>query len=260
MAVGSALLGEGVGDGVEEVEGVGVGLGTEAVATGAELLAGADGLGAPAGSAVQPVRARPAINRTMPLRRVMPVSLAGVGKRSMILLGLVVTACSPGPPELVYVDVPVTAAPAQISRAECPRDGAGVLDLYGHGRSRGRTPGMVPAGFVGTVVIRCDIEWDIHTPLSGGQARVRLDQSEGPATADLLAALALPDQGVLTGEPCSGAAGQPPYLLLVDEGRRSIRPYLPTTYCGDLRPEAWAAIQGLALTRTGSFTFMTADR
>jgi hypothetical protein len=101
--------------------------------------------------------------------------------------------------------------------------------------------GPIDPAFTPVAAVICGRE--IRPGPNGGHEQIateRLAKKIGP----LLAALRLPSQQVDGNVACTLDMVVPPWLVLVDERLRWLRPSLPTDSCGKPRPEVLAALAG----------------
>ncbi|GAB3944072.1 hypothetical protein [Micromonospora vulcania] len=153
------------------------------------------------------------------------------------------------------------SGPAQIvdkwtSCAEAAPQAGGVLSVP-------RTNGLAPSGddptigridpaFTPVAAVLCGRE--IRRPPGGGQEETATERRAEEVGA-LVAALRLPNQPPPGGEfACTADMVVPPWLALLDERGRWLRPYLPRDACGKPRPEVRAALDGLRLTTVDTRT------
>src|SRR6185312_2757711 len=114
------------------------------------------------------------------------------------------------------------------------------------------TIGRIDPAFVPVAAVLCGRE--VRPRAGGGREQVATERRADEIAA-LLAALRLPDQGRGRGEfACTLDLLVPPWLALLDDRGRWLRPYLPTDSCGKPRPEVRAALDGLRLTTVDTRT------
>ncbi|MCF0092235.1 hypothetical protein [Micromonospora sp. MH99] len=184
----------------------------------------------------------------------LAAALLGVG-----LCGLVLSGCA-GP-----VNTPNDPGPAEIvgkwtSCAEVAPQAGVVLPVPpGSGGPAAPTPagtepkiGRIDAAFVPVAAVLCGRE--VRPRAGGGREQVATERRADEIGA-LVTALRLPDQGRGRGEvACTLDLLIPPWLALLDDRGRWLRPYLPTDSCGKPRPQVRAALDGLRLTTVDTRT------
>ncbi|WFE52179.1 hypothetical protein [Micromonospora sp. WMMD1155] len=102
--------------------------------------------------------------------------------------------------------------------------------------------GRIDPAFTPVAVVLCGRE--IRPRTNGGQEQTATERRADDIAA-LLAALRLPDQRADGEIACTLDMVIPPWLALVDEQGRWMRPYLPTDSCRKPRAEVSAALAGL---------------
>ncbi|MBM0277426.1 hypothetical protein [Micromonospora tarensis] len=111
--------------------------------------------------------------------------------------------------------------------------------------------GRVDPGFTPVAAVLCGRE--IRPGPNGGQEQLATERRAQDIAA-LLAALRLPNQQVEGEVACTLDMVIPPWLALVDDRGRWLRPYLPTDSCGKPRAEVTAALAGPRWTTVDSRT------
>ncbi|WP_347661538.1 hypothetical protein [Micromonospora sp. B9E7] len=102
--------------------------------------------------------------------------------------------------------------------------------------------GRIDPAFTPIAVVLCGR--GIQPGAGGGQEQTATER-RAEETSALLAALRLPDQQADGEIACTLDMVIPPWLALVDEQGRWLRPYLPTDSCGKPRSEVTAVLAGL---------------
>ncbi|WP_422736562.1 hypothetical protein ACN263_23920 [Micromonospora sp. WMMD729] len=177
-------------------------------------------------------------------------TLLGLG-----LCGLALTGCAgPGDP-------PKGPGPAEIAEnwTSCAEIApqAGVLPVpRGPGTSppAGGEPrvGRIDPTFTPVTAVLCGR--DVVPGAAGGREQVAVER-RADDIGPLVTALGLADEERGRGEiRCTADMLVPPWLALLDEKGRWLRPHLPTDACGKPRPEVRAALDGLRLTTVDSRT------
>ncbi len=170
-----------------------------------------------------------------------------------VAVHLILTGCSWGP---LVVDQPPDRTPAELIAARCPRS-ASELGLTSV--DTGPTPGAVPADFGPATVLQCRENGETTTPSADGTNGTRLltiVEETAPVTPALLSALSRPDQAFAPGAQgaCPAVGWVRPFLLLVDDHQRAVRPRLPTDPCQLPRPELDRALSALTFTPVRTYT------
>ncbi|MDG4756384.1 hypothetical protein [Micromonospora sp. WMMD710] len=111
--------------------------------------------------------------------------------------------------------------------------------------------GRIDPAFTPVAVVLCGRE--IRPRPGGGQEQVATERRADEIGA-LVDALRLPTQRADGEIACTLDMIVPPWLALLDERGRWLRPYLPTDVCGKPRPEVRAALDGLRLTTVDTRT------
>ncbi|MEU4474197.1 hypothetical protein [Micromonospora sp. NPDC023888] len=109
--------------------------------------------------------------------------------------------------------------------------------------------GRVDPAFTPVAAVLCGRE--IRPGPGGGRDQVATER-RATQLAPLLAALRLPDQESDRGVACSLEMLVPPWLALLDDQGRWLRPYLPTDACGKPRAEVRKALAELSTTLVDS--------
>lgn len=185
---------------------------------------------------------------------VLAVALLGVALVGVAVVGYAVRDAGPGPGD--------DPGPARIvgkwtSCAEAaPWAGAGVV-LPAPDGDEPVPPGDDPAigridpAFTPVAAVLCGRE---IRPRPGGGAEQVATERRADDIAALVAALRLPDRRTDGKIVCTADMVVPPWLALLDERGRWLRPYLPRDVCGKARVEVRAALDGLRLTTVDSRT------
>ncbi|MBM0231828.1 hypothetical protein JNW91_08130 [Micromonospora sp. STR1_7] len=148
------------------------------------------------------------------------------------------SADEPGPAQIVDAWTSCVQA--------APRAG-GVLSLPDTPKPAGDEPeiGRIDPSFTPVAAVLCVRE--IRPRPGGGQEQVASERRADEIKA-LVDALRLPDQRADGDIACTLDMVVPPWLALLDERGRWLRPYLPTNSCGKPRAEVSAALAELRLT------------
>ncbi|MEU7801690.1 hypothetical protein AB0B10_20730 [Micromonospora arborensis] len=101
--------------------------------------------------------------------------------------------------------------------------------------------GRIDPAFTPVAAVICGRQ--IRPAPNGGREQVATER-RAEEIAPLLAALRLPNQRAHGENICTLDMIVPPWLALLDDRGRWLRPYLPTTSCGKPRPEVLAALDG----------------
>lgn len=109
-------------------------------------------------------------------------------------------------------------------------------------------PGRVPAGFMPTTAVSCDLMANSIEDAEGRWTGVTEATLEGDLTA-LLSALSEPDDGPWPGA-CTADAEFVPPLWLVDATGRAINAHYPRDGCGKTKPGVRNALAGLEVRET----------
>ncbi|MEU5906107.1 hypothetical protein ABZ780_17210 [Micromonospora sp. NPDC047467] len=105
--------------------------------------------------------------------------------------------------------------------------------------------GRIDPAFTPVAAVLCGREF--RPGPGGGQEQVATER-RADEIASLVAALRLPDQRADRDVACTLDLLVPPWLALLDEQGRWLRPYLPMDSCRKPRAEVRAALDGLRLT------------
>ncbi|WP_433126713.1 hypothetical protein ACQPWW_28320 [Micromonospora sp. CA-240977] len=105
--------------------------------------------------------------------------------------------------------------------------------------------GRIDSAFTPVTAVLCGRE--LRPGPGGGRDQVATER-RATQIAPLLAALRLPDQESAGDVACTLDMIVPPWLALLDERGRWLRPYLPTDTCGKPRPELRTALAELSTT------------
>ncbi|MEV4214861.1 hypothetical protein [Micromonospora sp. NPDC049662] len=178
-------------------------------------------------------------------------TLLGLG-----LCGLVLTGCARG------VDTPKGPGPAEIAEkwTSCAEIApqAGVMLPVPPGSATSPPAGVEPRvgridpAFTPVAAVLCGR--DIVRGAAGGREQVATER-RADDIGEVVAALGLADEARGRGEvACTADMLVPPWLALLDDRGRWLRPYLPMDVCGKPRPEVRAALDGLRLTTVDSRT------
>ena len=145
-------------------------------------------------------------------------------------------------------DAPLDRTEASVVSARCPSKAKDVEDFS----VPGLPSGAAPANFEAKRVLQCSVE---SNDQGNGKMTYVVTVSDGAMTADLQAALQLPDQEFVHPENgvCSADAILMPLLLLSDGSGRAYRPRLPLTACSKPRPELLRALNDLSLNQTDRY-------
>ncbi|WP_089019319.1 hypothetical protein [Micromonospora coriariae] len=111
--------------------------------------------------------------------------------------------------------------------------------------------GRIDPAFTPVAVVLCGRE---IRPRPGGGAEQVVTERRADEIGALVGALRLPDRRPDGEIICTADMVVPPWLALLDERGRWLRPYLPTDVCGKPRAEVRAALDGLRLTTVDSRT------
>lgn len=178
-------------------------------------------------------------------------TLLGLG-----LCGLALTGCARP------ADTPKGPGPAEIAEkwTSCaeiaPQAGAMLPVPPGSATSppAGVEPrvGRIDPAFTPVAAVLCGR--DVVRGAAGGREQVAVER-RADEIGPLVAALVLADEERGRGEiRCAGDMVVPPWLALLDDQGRWLRPYLPMDVCGKPRKEVRAALDGLRLTTVDSRT------
>lgn len=115
-------------------------------------------------------------------------------------------------------------------------------------------PGRVPEGFEASAALLCVVDWvpmeavDL-APTDEGELELtaQVERLEGEL-ADLLAALAEPDDAVPTDVMCTADMEIVPALWLEDSAGRVVPVHYPRDVCGKTKPAVHDALDGLEVT------------
>ncbi|MEV7331108.1 hypothetical protein [Micromonospora sp. NPDC093244] len=177
------------------------------------------------------------------------------------LLGVALSGCGetvggpvddPGPAEIVGSWTSCAEAAPQAG-AEIPAPPADTGSPAPPASARnGPEIGRIDKAFTPASAVLCGRE--IRPRPGGGQEQVATERHADEIDA-LVEALRLPDQQRPRGEfACTLDMIVPPWLALLDERGRWLRPYLPTDSCGKPRVEVRTALAGLRLTTVDTRT------
>jgi hypothetical protein len=115
-------------------------------------------------------------------------------------------------------------------------------------------PGGVPAGFAASAALLCVVDWPTMeevdlAPTDEGELEptVQVERLEGDL-ADLLAALAEPDDAVPDDIACTADMQIVPALWLEDSAGRVVPVHYPRDVCGKTKPAVHDALDGLEVT------------
>ncbi|MET8364699.1 hypothetical protein ABZU53_14175 [Micromonospora sp. NPDC005194] len=112
--------------------------------------------------------------------------------------------------------------------------------------------GRIDPAFTPVAAVLCGR--DVVPGAAGGREEVATERRAGDI-GPLVAALGLADEERGRGDiACTADMLVPPWLALLDDRGRWLRPYLPTDVCGKPRPEVRAALDGLRLTTVDTRT------
>ncbi|MET8086789.1 hypothetical protein [Micromonospora sp. NPDC005237] len=112
--------------------------------------------------------------------------------------------------------------------------------------------GRIDPAFTPVAAVLCGR--DVVPGAAGGREEVATERRAGDI-GPLVAALGLADEERGRGDiACTADMLVPPWLALLDDKGRWLRPYLPTDVCGKPRPEVRAALDGLRPTTVDSRT------
>ncbi|WP_433535372.1 hypothetical protein ACQPZK_25475 [Micromonospora sp. CA-249363] len=112
--------------------------------------------------------------------------------------------------------------------------------------------GRIDPAFTPVAAVLCGR--DVVPGAAGGREQVATER-RADDIGPLVAALGLADEKRGSGEiACTLDMLVPPWLALLDDQGRWLRPYLPKDVCGKPRPEVRAALDGLRLTTVDSRT------
>ncbi|MFF0471372.1 hypothetical protein ACFYPX_28540 [Micromonospora zamorensis] len=150
--------------------------------------------------------------------------------------------------------------PAQIAdswtscRAAAPQAGA-VLSVPNTATPTPTAPepkiGRIDPAFTPVAAVLCGRE--IRPGVNGGQEQTATER-RAEQIAPLLAALRLPNEQADGEIACTLDMVIPPWLALLDDRGRWLRPYLPTNVCGRPRAEVSDALAGLSWTTVDTRT------
>ncbi|MET8041200.1 hypothetical protein ABZU25_10045 [Micromonospora sp. NPDC005215] len=113
------------------------------------------------------------------------------------------------------------------------------------------TIGRIGSGFTPVAALLCGRE--IRPGANGGQEQTATER-RAEEIAPLLAALRLPNEQADGEIACTLDMVIPPWLALLDDKGRWLRPYLPRNVCGRPRAEVSAALAGLSWTTVATRT------
>ncbi|WP_433114999.1 hypothetical protein [Micromonospora sp. CA-246542] len=185
-------------------------------------------------------------------------ALLGMGLCGLVLAGCAgpadtggpgTTSKDPGPAEIVEKWTSCAKIAPQAGAVLPVPPGAG-----GSATPAGVEPraGRIDGNFVPSTAVLCGR--DVVPKAGGGREQVATER-RADDIGPLVAALGLADQERGRGEvACTADMLVPPWLALLDDRGRWLRPYLPTDACGKPRPEVRAALDGLRLTTVDSRT------
>lgn len=103
--------------------------------------------------------------------------------------------------------------------------------------------GGIPEDFVTAAVLRCRDE--VRDVPGDGSWSVRVTERADTPAAELVEMLRKPSDPLPDDELCPAVAYVPPYFLLVDADGRALVPAVPTSACGQPRPEVEDFLDGL---------------
>ncbi|MFG1885259.1 hypothetical protein [Micromonospora sp. NPDC049102] len=179
-------------------------------------------------------------------------ALLGVGLCGLALAGCAGPASTPkgpGPAEIVEKWTSCAEIAPQAGAMLPVPPGAG-----GSATPAGIEPrvGRMDPDFVPLAAVLCGR--NVVPGAGGGREQVATER-RADDIGPLVAALGLADQERGPGEiACTADLLVPPWLALLDDKGRWLRPYLPMDACGKPRPEVRAAVDGLRLTTVDSRT------
>ncbi|MEV4659804.1 hypothetical protein [Micromonospora sp. NPDC049301] len=181
------------------------------------------------------------------------------GRTALAVALLALGGCAGGSvgPEVGDEPGPARIVEKWTSCAEAaPRAGAGVVLPAPDGAEPAPTGddpaiGRIDPAFTPVAAVICGRE---TRPRPGGGAEQVATERRADDIAALVAALRLPNRRTYGEIACTLDMVVPPWLALLDERGRWLRPYLPTDVCGKPRAEVRAALDGLRLTTVDSRT------
>ncbi|MGC4771072.1 hypothetical protein ACLQ25_19125 [Micromonospora sp. DT44] len=186
-----------------------------------------------------------------PAGTTLMATLLGLGLCGLALAGCARPADTPKDPG------PAEVAEKWTSCAEIAPQ-AGVMLPVRPGSATSRPAGVEPRvgridpAFTPVAAVLCGR--DVVRGAAGGREQVATER-RADEIGPLIAALGLADKEPGRGENrCTLDMIVPPWLALLDDQGRWLRPYLPTDACGKPRPEVRAALDGLRLTTVDSRT------
>ncbi|CCH20901.1 hypothetical protein [Micromonospora lupini] len=189
----------------------------------------------------------------------LAAALLGMGLCGLALSGCAGPANSPrdpGPAEIVekWTSCAESAPRAGVVLPVPPGSAGPSAASPGGATPAGVEPkiGRIAPAFVPVAAVLCGRE--VRPGAGGGREQVATERRADEIGA-LVAALRLSDQVRGRGEvACTADLVIPPWLALLDDQGRWLRPYVPTDVCGKPRPEVRAALDGLRLTTVDSRT------
>ncbi|RZT80668.1 hypothetical protein EV382_3926 [Micromonospora violae] len=137
-------------------------------------------------------------------------------------------------------------APAQIvdgwtsCAKDAPRAGD-IIPIPSPPTANEPTIGRIDPAFTPVAALTCGRE--VRPGRNGGHEQIATER-RADEIAPLLAALRLPNEQADGDTACTLDMVIPPWLALLDDRGRWLRPYLPTDSCGKPRPEVTAALAG----------------
>ncbi|WP_157742457.1 hypothetical protein [Micromonospora chokoriensis] len=167
---------------------------------------------------------------------------------AVALLGVALAGCvdTTGGPRVEMELGPAEIVDAWTSCAEAAPRAGEVITVPDPQTSAPAVPepriGRIDPAFTPVAVVLCGRE--IRPRPNGGQEQTATERRAEDIGA-LLAALRLPDQQADGQVACTLDMVIPPWLALVDEQGRWLRPYLPTDSCRKPRTEVTSALAGL---------------
>ncbi|WBB66816.1 hypothetical protein [Micromonospora sp. WMMD812] len=167
----------------------------------------------------------------------VPVTAAGIGVLAVVLAG-----CLAGGPaeERFRGDQP----PRVVDRWTSCADEAPAAGLLPPGGSDATSLPLLDDSFTPVAAVLCGQQ--VQRRPDGGQEMVATERRADDVGA-LVAALRLPDERRAAG-PCTLDMVIPPWLALLDQQGRWVRPGIPVGPCGKPRTEVGEALDGLRMT------------
>ncbi|WP_147458804.1 hypothetical protein [Micromonospora sp. BL4] len=178
---------------------------------------------------------------------------------AVALLGVALGGCAGGNagPGVGRDPGPAPIVGKWISCAEAaPRAGGSIVLPVPSGSAPAPTGddpaiGRIDPAFTPVAAVLCGRE---IRPRAGGGTEQVATERRADEIAALVAALRLPDRRPEGEIVCTADMIVPPWLALLDERGRWLRPYLPRDACGKPRAEVRAALDGLRLTTVDTRT------